>query len=500
MNRDDFKNLYIFEMANNHQGSVEHGVAIIKAMGRVARQKGVRGAVKLQYRDLESFIHPDFRDREDVKHIPRFLSTRLSKEQFYELIQAVREEGMVTIVTPFDEASVDTCLEHGVDILKVASCSASDWPLLERISDTGRPVIISTAGVDIYGIDRIVSFFEHKKTTFAMMHCVGRYPTPPDALCLGFLDRMIRRYPHIEIGYSGHEGPNEIQPAQIAVAKGVTLLERHVGLPTDKITLNGYSMNPEQVEEWITAVEGAKTICGESGSKQISQDERDSLLSLKRGVYAKRDIKTGDSLRAEDVFFAMPCQDGQLDSGNYGRYRSEYTASRDYTAGAPVSESAAPADTIVQIREIIHDARGMLLEAQIVLGPDVQVELSHHEGLENFRRVGAVIANVVNRSYCKKIILVFPGQQHPTHSHKVKEETFQLLWGDLQVDVDGVVTDMVPGDTMLLEPGQAHSFTSRDGAIFEEVSTTHERNDSFYDDARIAGLDPMERKTLLNLW
>ena len=56
-------NLIVFEMANNHQGSVDHGLRIVAEMGKLARSKGVRAAVKFQYRDLDSFIHPAVRDR-----------------------------------------------------------------------------------------------------------------------------------------------------------------------------------------------------------------------------------------------------------------------------------------------------------------------------------------------------------------------------------------------------------------------------------------------------
>ena len=70
-----FEDLFIFEMANSHQGSVEHGIDIIKEMGKIARKNNIKAAVKLQYRDLDSFIHPDFKDRTDVNHIPRFMST-----------------------------------------------------------------------------------------------------------------------------------------------------------------------------------------------------------------------------------------------------------------------------------------------------------------------------------------------------------------------------------------------------------------------------------------
>ena len=60
--QDIFQDLFIFEMANSHQGSVGHGIDIIRAMGRVARKYNVKAAVKLQYRDMDTFIHPDFKD------------------------------------------------------------------------------------------------------------------------------------------------------------------------------------------------------------------------------------------------------------------------------------------------------------------------------------------------------------------------------------------------------------------------------------------------------
>src|ERR1039458_10394655 len=126
-----FQDLFIFEMANNHQGQVDHGLKIIEAMGKIRRRHGIHAAVKFQYRDLDTFIHPVFRERKDVKHIPRFLDTRLSDADFRKLVEEVRRQEMCVIVTPFDEASVVKCVEHGVDIIKIASCSADDWPLVE---------------------------------------------------------------------------------------------------------------------------------------------------------------------------------------------------------------------------------------------------------------------------------------------------------------------------------------------------------------------------------
>ena len=63
--------LFVFEMANNHQGDVEHGRRIISEMGQIAARHAIQAAVKLQYRDLDTFIHPDYRERTDVQaHSP----------------------------------------------------------------------------------------------------------------------------------------------------------------------------------------------------------------------------------------------------------------------------------------------------------------------------------------------------------------------------------------------------------------------------------------------
>ena len=494
-----FQDLFIFEMANNHQGQVEHGLKIIEAMGKIRRRHKIRAAVKFQYRDLDSFIHPAFKERKDVKHIPRFLDTRLADADFRKLVEAVRRQEMLVVVTPFDEPSVSKCTEHGVDIIKIASCSADDWPLIEAIADTRKPVIASTGGVSVYEIDNLASFFNHRKADYALLHCVGLYPTKNEDVHIGFLSRLAHRYPGIAVGYSGHEAPDNLEVVAAAVSRNAAILERHVGLAAEGIKLNAYSMNPEQTDAWVAAALRARTINGQDTNKQTMQDELDSLLSLKRGVFAARPISGGEKIPRENVFFAMPCAAGQTTSGEFGRLRTVYTATRDYGTGEAISEHAE-ADRTIEIRRIIHDAKGMLSEAHLVLADDDQIELSHHLGIEKFRHTGALIVNVVNRTYCKKLILVLPGQRHPNHRHLLKEETFQLIWGQLDVKINGADLEMRRGQKLLIERGTWHSFSSHNGAIFEEVSTTHIIGDSYYEDESISRLDPLQRKTVLTGW
>ena len=76
-NQFSFENLFVYDLANNHQGDFEHAANIIREVGRVSTAAGVRGALKFQFRQLETFIHPDFKSRTDQKYVKRFTETYL---------------------------------------------------------------------------------------------------------------------------------------------------------------------------------------------------------------------------------------------------------------------------------------------------------------------------------------------------------------------------------------------------------------------------------------
>jgi N-acetylneuraminate synthase len=499
MNNFDFNQLFTYDMANNHQGDLEHGLNIINAIGKVSKNAGVRGALKFQFRQLDTFIHPDYKQKKDVKHIPRFMETALTKDQYKQLTRTVIDNGMYTMCTPFDEESVDIILDLGINIIKVASCSATDRPLLERIASANRPVIASTAGLSMPKIDRLVSFFETRKVDFALMHCVAIYPTPNDKLNLNQIDVLKERFPHIPIGFSTHEDPNDYLPIRIAYAKGARIFERHVGMQTKKHKLNKYSSGPEQVAKWIEAYKEAVASCGGEHRSPAAPDEIASLRSLMRGTFAKKEIKMGQKITRDKIFFAMPLHEGQLTSGDWF---DGIEADKNYTPNTPISDTATnssrPTDEIIY--RLMLQVKGMLNKAKVQIGKDSSIELSHHYGLDRIREFGAIIIDVINRQYCKKLIIQLPRQKHPYHYHKVKEETFQLLYGDMEVELDGRLIKVNPGDTVLVEPGTWHKFHTLDGAIFEEVSTTHFNNDSYYEDERIAQLPREARKTVIPNW
>src|SRR5688500_8602136 len=188
MQKFDFKDLFIYDLANNHQGDKDHAINIINAAGKVTRELGVKAALKFQFRQLDSFIHPDYKNRTDLKYIKRFSETRIDNSTFRELAKLIKENGMLTMSTPFDEESVDLICDMDLDIIKIASCSADDKPLLEKVSNINKPIVVSTAGLRIEEIDWLVNFFEVKRANFALMHCVALYPTPDDKLYLNQIE------------------------------------------------------------------------------------------------------------------------------------------------------------------------------------------------------------------------------------------------------------------------------------------------------------------------
>ncbi len=496
----DFRDLFVLDLANNHQGSVEHGLRVIREHGEVVRRHGVRAAMKFQFRQLDTFVHPSHQEGSANKHIPRFLSTRLSEGEYGRLLAEVRAQGMLAACTPFDEPSVDLIVRMGFDLLKIASCSARDWPLLERAAESGLPVLFSTGGLGIDDIDNICSFFEHRRVHYAIMHCVAIYPTPDDRLELNQIDGLRSRYPGVEVGFSTHEPPDETVMVQMAVAKGASMFERHVGVATEKIQLNAYSSTPVQLGRWLDAWRRARAICGAEDRPAPTPEEIASLDSLARGVYAKEAIAAGAELTRGQVYFAMPLEPGQMPSG---QFRQGIRTRADVPQDGPIliADVSSPEPSVEQMfYRSIHEAKAMLNEARIPLGPSFSVEFSHHFGPGRFREVGAIIIDCVNRQYCKKLVIQFPGQKHPAHYHKTKEETFQVLHGILDIEVDGQPHRLYPGQTILIQRGVWHRFSTPCGVIFEEISTTHVPGDSYYEHKSINATPLEKRKTRVEHW
>ena len=309
-----FEDLFVLELANNHWGKLDRGLRIVTDFARIVRFNNVRAAIKLQLRDVDAFIHRDFHHRNDIRYIKKTLDTRLEKDDYATLVQAVRKSGCIPMATPFDERSVDICTELDIDILKLASSDLNDWILIEKIATTRKPVIVSTGGSSLKDIDDLVKFFANRNIPLAINHCVSLYPSEDHELEMNQIDFLRDRYPDNVIGFSTHEYHDWNSSVMIAYAKGARTFERHIDIEADDISVSPYCSLPEQVDSWFKGWKKAVEMCGAPGSrKRIPQQrETDYLDGLVRGVYAKRDLPAGHALSDDDVYLAIPLQKGQI--------------------------------------------------------------------------------------------------------------------------------------------------------------------------------------------
>ena len=311
---DIFDELFVLELANNHLGNVERGLKIIAAYAQVVRFNNVRAAIKLQLRDVDSFIHQDFRHRDDIRYIKKTMDTRLQAADYARLVQAIRGASCIPMATPFDETSVEFCCEVGIPILKIASSDCNDRVLIERMAKTKKPMIVSTGGSSLKDIDDLVTFFDNRHIPLAINHCVSLYPTEDRDLELNQIDFLRNRYPNHTIGFSTHEYHDWTSSMLMAYAKGARTFERHVDIQTEGMTVSPYCSLPEQVDTWFKAFHRAKSMCGAPGTQKRlpPQNEIAYLDALVRGVYATRDLPVGHVLQDEDVYLAVPLQQGQI--------------------------------------------------------------------------------------------------------------------------------------------------------------------------------------------
>jgi len=320
-----FEDLFVLEMTNNHLGSLERGLKIVSEFAKIVKFNNVKAAIKLQFRDVENFIHKDFKDRKDIRYIRRTIETKMSDKDYQTLIDSIKHHGMIPMSTPFDEKSVDFCDKLNLPIIKVASADNNDWVLLNKIAELRKPVIVSLGGLSLKDTDDLVRFFANRNIPLALNHCIATYPTKIQDLQLNQIDYLINRYPLNTIGLSTHEHGNSYDSMLASYAKGARTFEKHIDINSDGKEISKYSALPQEIDEWFKAWHKAKIICGYSSQERILplEEESNFLDNYIRGVYFKKDLKAGQTIDKDDIYLAIPIQKGQISVrelmlGDYG--------------------------------------------------------------------------------------------------------------------------------------------------------------------------------------
>jgi sialic acid synthase SpsE len=272
--------LFIFEMANNHNGSVDEGLSIIYALSTFLVEFGEFDfAVKLQYRDWRTLTNPRFKSQHtDLKFTERFTKTVLRPEDYLRLKTAITESVFDSICTPFDDPSVDLVVSHEFDWIKVPSCYVSDAVMLRAVRNTELPSIASVAGATPAEIDLAHALLHPNLRV--LMHCVGEYPTQDRRLNLSGIWDLRARHNEIVFGYSTHERPANYRAIQVAIGAGAWVFEKHVTLKPG----NRYSATIPQLRKWLLSARRAFAMLGPAERGRQESRTMNELREFLRAV------------------------------------------------------------------------------------------------------------------------------------------------------------------------------------------------------------------------
>ncbi len=314
MHNKIFNDLFVLELANNHWGSLDRGIKIIRDYSKIVKKNNIKAAIKFQFRDVDNFIHSSYRDNEEIRYINKTIKTKISWKDIEIMLAEVAEQGMLTMATPFDEFSVLKCKEFNLDLVKIASSDAKDKNLIKEICKLKIPTIASSGGCLLENLDWMYNYFKKSNIPFALNHCVSLYPSEDNQLELNQIDFLKKRYDDTVIGFSSHEYSSWDYSMMVAYAKGARTFERHIDIDYNNVPVSKYCSLPHQIDDWFKAFHKAKELCGGTQEKirNVKNEELEYIDKLVRGVYLKKNKKSNSVISLEDVYFAIPKLEGQI--------------------------------------------------------------------------------------------------------------------------------------------------------------------------------------------
>lgn len=210
------------------------------------------------------------------------------------LFEAVRENAMIPMSTPFDKPSVDFLEELECPIYKIASFELVDLPLISYVAQTGKPMIISTGMASTNEIRAAVKTAREHCTDLTLLHCVSEYPTPLENVNLKTM-QALKRF-NCNIGLSDHSTGELVVLA--ATALGAQVIEKHVTLTKDGLDKD-FSMLPADFNDMGHSIHQVETILG-----KIKFGGGDKYL--RRSLYFNTDLKAGTTLKESHFKTARP--------------------------------------------------------------------------------------------------------------------------------------------------------------------------------------------------
>lgn len=300
----------IAELGVNHDGSVERALELVDASADAGAN-----AIKLQLFEADRLMSSAARlaayQKAAGEHDPIAMLRRLelSIEQMAPIVARAHARGVHAIVTVFSLELVEHAERLPFDAYKTASPDIVHWPLLDRLAETGKPMIVSTGASTIDEVANAVERLAPVHGRLALLQCVSSYPTPDDRACLGGIVDLSQRFPHVPIGYSDHAASERI--GSRAVALGACMLERHLTYSKRAVGPDhAASSEPADLAAYIRAARATRfdaALAERSREpKQVIDLERDVRTVSRQSLTTTRPLRAGHRLTRSDITFKRP--------------------------------------------------------------------------------------------------------------------------------------------------------------------------------------------------
>ncbi len=219
------------------------------------------------------------------------------------LKRVANDLGIDLFSSPFDPTAVDFLEKMNVPAYKLASPELVDFPLIKKIAETGKPLIISTGMASVEEIDEAVAVAKKEGATqIALLKCSSAYPASPEEMNLRTIPELVRRY-EVPVGLSDHTLGIAVPVAAIAV--GACIIEKHLTLSrSEKGPDSAFSLEPNEFAEMVKAVRIAEKALGNVHFGPTPSEE--SSRVFRRSLFVVRDVKPGEAFTCENVRSIRP--------------------------------------------------------------------------------------------------------------------------------------------------------------------------------------------------
>jgi len=307
----DSPSYFIADIASNHDGDLERA----KDLVWLAREAGA-DAAKFQHfkaselvsdRGFQSISVSATHQDEWGKSVYDVYEENEYHRDWDEALDIECKKADVHFMTsPYDMAAIDSMVDR-VTAFKIGSGDITTPDILKRVAEKGKPVFLACGASSLEDVVRAVDFILEQTPDLALMQCNTNYTGSVENfhhINLRVLQDFANRWPGMIQGLSDHTPGHSTVLA--AVAMGARCIEKHF---TDDNARSGpdhpFSMNPRSWREMVDRTREVEAALGD-GKKRVQDNEQQTVIVQRRGLYVRNDVMAGHVLCSEDLVSLRP--------------------------------------------------------------------------------------------------------------------------------------------------------------------------------------------------